>query len=129
MGDMADLFLHLEIKITHAICPGLMLFLKNIEYSNPGANKLLQAGAIAVARSLVPGSLISVDYLIENYFMKWAKSGAGAGGFGLTGLFAKEEAYQRWIKTAPERAKYYQLTSEMCGFYTHTYTRHAQRDA
>ena len=79
---------------------------------------MLQQGAIGVARSMIPGNLTSVDYLMENYFMKWAKAGGGAGGFGLTGLFNNEDAYQRWIKTAAERAKFYKSSMEMCGFNT-----------
>ena len=48
--------------------------------------------------------------------MKWLKSSCGAGGAGITGLLQNEEAYQRWIECAAERAKFYSATMEMCGF-------------
>ena len=39
----------------------LEVFLTNIDRSHPGAKELLQKGGIAVARSLIPGSLCAVD--------------------------------------------------------------------
>lgn len=91
------------------------LFLTNIEKSHPGAKELLKKGAISVARSLIPGNLCAVDKTMEETFMKFAKSRGGAGGSGLTGLLQNVEAYQRWIRTASERSKFYQSTLEMAG--------------
>lgn len=52
----------------------LEVFLTNIDLSHPGAKELLQKGGIAVARSLIPGSLCAVDKTMEETFMKFAKS-------------------------------------------------------
>lgn len=49
-------------------------FLTNIELTHPGAKPLLEQGAIAVARSLIPGALCAVDKTMEETFMKFAKS-------------------------------------------------------
>ena len=49
-------------------------FLTNLELSHPGATELIDNGAIAVARSLIPGSLSAVDKTAEETFMKFAKS-------------------------------------------------------
>ena len=46
----------------------------NLELSHPGAMELIDRGAIAVARSLIPGSLCEVDKTMEETFMKFAKS-------------------------------------------------------
>ena len=55
----------------------LDVFLKNIETSHPGAEELLNKGGIAVARSLIPGSLSAVDKTMEETFMRFAKSAGG----------------------------------------------------
>ena len=52
----------------------LEVFLTNIDRSHPGAKELLQKGGIAVARSLIPGSLCAVDKTMEETFMRFAKS-------------------------------------------------------
>lgn len=52
----------------------LELFLTKIDLSHPGAKELLKKGAIAVARSFIPGSLSAVDKTMEETFMKFAKS-------------------------------------------------------
>ena len=52
----------------------LEVFLTNLELSHPGARDLLKKGAIAVARSLIPGALSAVDKTMEETFMKFAKS-------------------------------------------------------
>jgi hypothetical protein len=52
----------------------LEVFLTNLELSHPGATDLLAKGAIAVARSLIPGALSAVDKTMEETFMKFAKS-------------------------------------------------------
>lgn len=52
----------------------LDVFLMNIDKSHPGAKELLANGGIAVARSMIPGSLSAVDKTMEETFMKFAKS-------------------------------------------------------
>ena len=87
----------------------------SIEESHPGASELLRKGAISVARSLIPGNLCAVDKTMEETFMKFAKSRGGAGGAGLSGILNNYGAYQRWIRTASERTKYYEAALEMAG--------------
>ena len=48
--------------------------LTNLESTHPGAKDLLTKGAIAVARSMVPGALSAVDKTMEESFMRFAKS-------------------------------------------------------
>lgn len=50
------------------------MFLTNIELSHPGGWDLLSKGAIAVARSLIPGAFAAVDKTMEETFIKFAKS-------------------------------------------------------
>ena len=50
------------------------MFVTNIDLSHSGAKELLQNGGIAVARSLIPGSLSAVDKTMGETFMKFAKS-------------------------------------------------------
>ena len=52
----------------------LEVFLTNVEKSHPGAKDLLTNGAIAVARSMIPGALSAVDKTMEETFMCFAKS-------------------------------------------------------
>lgn len=84
------------------------MFIANIEQSHPGSTDLLTRGAMSVARSFVPGSRSAVDKTIEETFMKHSKSrgGSGSSGAGLTGLQTNFNAYQRWAKSAKERAKF-----------------------
>ena len=63
---------------------------------------------MAVARSNLPGCLEEVDKTMEEHYMRWSKSGSGAGGAGITGLLRNPEALNRWVKTASERSNYYQ---------------------
>ena len=49
-------------------------FLTNIDLTHPGALDYIKLGAIAVARSLIPGTLSAVDKTMEETFMKFAKS-------------------------------------------------------
>ena len=88
----------------------------NIDESHPGASELLRLGAISVARSFVWGSRCAVDKTIEETIMKHSKSKCGAGsgsGMGLSGITGNENAYQRWVKTTQERAKYVADTLSM----------------
>lgn len=48
--------------------------LTNLEQTHPGAMDLLTKGAIAVARSIMPGALSAVDKTMEETFMRFAKS-------------------------------------------------------
>ena len=51
------------------------MFLNIIDKTHPGAKDLLKKkGGIAVARSLIPGSLSAVDKTMEESFMNFAKS-------------------------------------------------------
>ena len=68
--------------------------LTNLETTHPGAKDLLSMGAIAVARSMIPGALSAVDKTMEETFMFFAKS---SGGF--AGLYSQFGAYQRWCRT------------------------------
>ena len=81
------------------------MFITNIETSHPGATELLRRGAFSVARSFIPGNRCEVDKTIEETFMK-SRGGSGSSGAGLTGLQTNYGAYQRWTRSASERAKY-----------------------
>uniref|UniRef100_UPI00358E00C9 uncharacterized protein isoform X5 n=1 Tax=Myxine glutinosa TaxID=7769 RepID=UPI00358E00C9 len=85
-------------------------FLTNIDLSHPVALDYIKLGAIAVARSLIPGALAAVDKTMEETFMRFAKSSGG-----LLGLFNNCGAYQKWCRTTSARAQLYELTLEMCG--------------
>ncbi|XP_063047331.1 uncharacterized protein LOC134441069 [Engraulis encrasicolus] len=87
----------------------LDIFLTNLETTHPGATELLKKGAIAVARSLIPGSLSAVDKTMEETFMKFSKSAGG-----LSGLFHNFGAYQRWCRTMSVRTQFFEKTLEMC---------------
>ena len=56
------------------------IYLTNIEKSHPSSLDLLKKGAIAVARSLIPGSLCAVDKTMEETFMRFAHT-AGIRGY------------------------------------------------
>ena len=59
-----------------------------------------KTGTFSVARSMIPGNRCAVDKTMEETFMKHAKSKGGAG---LCGLLKNFDAYQRWVRTTPER--------------------------
>ena len=50
------------------------MFLNNIGQTCPGAKDFKKKSGIAVARSLIPGSLSAVDKTMEESFMKFVKS-------------------------------------------------------
>lgn len=50
------------------------MYLTNIEITHPGSSDLLKRGAIAVARSFIPGSLCAVDKTMEETFMRFAQT-------------------------------------------------------
>ena len=58
----------------HRYLVWLDVHLTNIEKTHPGAKTLLSSGAIAVARSKIPGALSAVDKTMEETFMRFAKS-------------------------------------------------------
>ncbi|KAI4809457.1 hypothetical protein KUCAC02_018336 [Chaenocephalus aceratus] len=101
-GAMADLFF--------AYLTWFEAFLTNIDLSHPGALDYIKLGAIAVARSLIPGALAAVDKTMEETFMRFAKTSGG-----LLGLFNNCGAYQKRCRTTSARAQLYELTLEMCG--------------
>ena len=45
-----------------------------MDKTHPGAKDFLSNGAIAVARSMIPGALSAVDKTMEETFMRFAKS-------------------------------------------------------
>ena len=47
--------------------------------------------------------------------MRWLKSQSAATGAGITGLLRNEECFQRWIRGAGERSKFYYSVMDMCG--------------
>ena len=91
------------------------VFLANIDHSHPGALELIKNGVFSIARSFVPGNRSATDKTIEETFMKHSKSRGGSGGAGMIGILNNQDAYQRWVKTAKERVKFYQATLQMAG--------------
>ena len=91
------------------------VFLANIEHSHPGAVEQIKEGVFSVARSFIPGCRSATDKTIEETFMKHSKSRGGSGGAGMIGILYNQDAYQCWVKTASERAKFYQATLPMAG--------------
>ena len=91
---MADLFFAFDGPNYSRYLLWLDVFLTNIDTTHPGAKELLQKGGIAVARSLLPGSLCAVDKTMDETFMKFSKS---AGGF--KGIFNMYGAYEKWCRT------------------------------
>ena len=86
------------------------VFLMNIENSHPGAQEILERGAISVARSFIPGNRVDVDKTIEETFNRHAKShsGQGSDGFGVSGLMTNMAAYHRFCNTTHERVRFYE---------------------
>ena len=94
------------------------IFLANIDHSHPGAVDKIREGVFSVARSFIPGCRSATDKTIEETFMKHSKSRGGSGGAGMIGILNNQDAYQRWVKTASERTKFYQATLQMAGMET-----------
>uniref|UniRef100_UPI00358E5A97 uncharacterized protein n=1 Tax=Myxine glutinosa TaxID=7769 RepID=UPI00358E5A97 len=109
-GAMADLFFAYDGHNYARYLTWFEAFLTNIDLSHPVALDYIKLGAIAVARSLIPGALAAVDKTMEETFMRFAKSSGG-----LLGLFNNCGAYQKWCRTTSARAQLYELTLEMCG--------------
>ncbi|KAI4827600.1 hypothetical protein KUCAC02_030985 [Chaenocephalus aceratus] len=107
-GEMANIFFAFDGHNYSRYLTWLEVYLTNLENTHPGAKELLSKGAIAVARSMIPGALSAVDKTMEETFMRFAKS---SGGF--TGLYSQFGAYQRWCRTTSTRAQFYEKTLEM----------------
>ena len=75
--DMAEMFYVYGGKNYSRFLTWFDGFLTNIEFTHPGATKLLESGAIAVARSLVTGNLSMVDKTMEETLMFFGKSKQG----------------------------------------------------
>lgn len=128
--NMSDLFFSFDGHNYSRYLTFFAVFLANIDETHPGACELLKAGAISVARSLVPGNRCAVDKTIEETFMKHAKSHGGSGGCGagLTGLLSNFSAYQRWVKTTHERAQYVDVTRAKVGMESESHGRQQHKD-
>ena len=77
-----------------------------------------------------PGNRCEVDRTIEETFVKQSKSrvGNGSSGAGLTGLQTNYVAYQRWTRSASERAKYLQATYSLADMVDDQYVGKEHRD-
>ncbi len=119
LSIMLDLFFSFGGQNCARYLTYFSMFIANIVHSHPGAPELLRRGAISVARSFVAGNRCAVDKTIEETFMKHAKSKSGSGstGAGLSGLQTSYSAYQRWTKSAKERAKFVQATYLLAGMF------------
>jgi len=130
ISQMPDLFFSFGGQNYARYLTYFSMFIINVDVSHPGATDLLRRGAISVARSFVPGSRCAVDKTIEETFMKHSKSrgGSGASGAGLSGIQNNFEAYQRWTKTAKERAKFRQATYSLAGMADGADSGHEHRE-
>ena len=89
------------------------VMMANIDESHPESIEILKKGAFSVVRSNVPGCRTDVDKTMEETFMKHSKSHGGASGSGLSGISRNYRAYQRWVRTIHERAKYLAATHSL----------------
>ena len=64
---------HLKYFLLHRYLVWFEAFLTNMELYHPSSMNLLKKVAIAVAHSLIPGSLCAEDKMMDT-FMKFAKS-------------------------------------------------------
>ena len=85
------------------------MFLRNIELTHPGAEDFLSKGAIAVARSFIPGGLSAVDKTMEETFMRFGRCPGG-----LSGLYNMFPAYQRFCRTTSMHAQFLEKILELC---------------
>ena len=105
---MADIFFSFDGQNYARYLTFFAVFLANIEQTHPGARILLVKGAFSVARSFIPGNRCPIDKTIEETFIKHSKSHGGTGGCG-AGLVTGYKAYQRWVKTAHEKAQFVEV--------------------
>ena len=106
------------------------MFMVNLETTHPGATELIKKGAFSVARSFIPGNRSAVDKTIEETIMKHAKSrgGSGSSGAGLTGLQTNYGAYQRWVRSSSERAKFLQAMYKVADMADDQHVGNQHRD-
>ena len=102
---MCDLFFSFSGQNYARFLTFFSVFVANLEFSHPRSIDDMKAGVISVARSMIPGNRCAVDKTMEETFMKHAKSkgGAGGSGAGLCGILKNFNAYQRWVRSTPER--------------------------
>ena len=105
LQEMCDLFYSFGGQNYARFLTFFAAFVANLDLSHPGSINSMVAGTFSVARSRIPGNRCAVDKTMEETFMKHAKSkgGAGGAGAGLCGLLKNFDAYQRWVRTTPER--------------------------
>ena len=86
-------------------------FLVNIVKTHPGATELLKLDAMSVAKSFIPANRCAVDKIIEETFMRHAKSQEGPSrrNAGISGRLNNYEAYRRWARPAHERLRYVEI--------------------
>ncbi|CAJ1061366.1 hypothetical protein XNOV1_A041004 [Xyrichtys novacula] len=104
-------------------------FLEHIEETHPGAEKLLHAGAISVARSHIPGNRCHTDKMIEETAMKWlkSKSGSGTSSVGICGITSNYGASQRHILIAHAKGEFVEKMWNMVGCQSN-HSENQQRD-
>ena len=73
MGDMAPLFFSMGGHNYSKFLTWFDLYPANIEITHPCSSKLLEAGAISVARSLISGNLSMIDKTMEETLMLFGK--------------------------------------------------------
>uniref|UniRef100_UPI00358E53D5 uncharacterized protein n=3 Tax=Myxine glutinosa TaxID=7769 RepID=UPI00358E53D5 len=112
ISQMSDLFFSFGAQNYARYTTFFSVFIANIETSHPGAEELLERGAISVARSFIPGNRCDVDKTMEETFMRHAKS-HGGGGTGISGIMTNYSAYQRWVRTTHARSQYVNATLSM----------------
>ena len=117
LSSMPDLFFSFGGQNYARYLTYYSLFLSNLESTHPGAISGIKLGAFSVARSYVPGNRCAVDKTMEETFMKVAKSRGGSGSSvaGISGICQNYSAYQRWIKSMPQRCMYLESTYELAG--------------
>ena len=121
---MPDLFFSYDGQNYARYLTMFPVMMVNIDESHQGSLEILKKGAFSVARSSIPGCRTDVDKTMEETFMKQSKSHGGASGKGLSGITRNYEAYQRWVWTTHERAKYLAATLSVADMANDSYTHH-----
>ncbi|KAF3836203.1 hypothetical protein F7725_028761, partial [Dissostichus mawsoni] len=70
-GEMANIFFAFDGHNYSRYLTWLEVYLTNLENTHPGAKDLLSKGAIAVARSMIPGAISAVDKTMEETWLHW----------------------------------------------------------
>ncbi|KAL2095547.1 hypothetical protein ACEWY4_007695 [Coilia grayii] len=125
LNNMPDLFFCSDQQNYARFLTYLGYFLKHVEKTHPGSEKLLRAGAISVSRSQIPGNRCHTDKTIEETAMKWLKSNSGSGTYsaGICGITSNYEASQRHILTAHAKGEFVEAMWEM----THGRGEHTEK--